>query len=58
MTKGNARNEQAPDRFSADPLSDKIGNMLRRSYQDVVEEGIPDDFLDILRKADSSGKSK
>ena len=57
MTHGQARNDRNagrdPEEFSSDPLGDKIGDMLRQSYQDVVEEGIPDDFLDLLKKADA-----
>lgn len=50
---GSGRASRRPDAFSAEPLPDKIGNMLRRTYQDVVDEGIPDDFLDLLRQADT-----
>ena len=46
--------KRAPDEFSADPLSGKIGKMLRKSYQEVVDEGIPDDFMELLRTADKN----
>ena len=46
---------RAPDEFSSNPLPDKIGAMLRQSYQEVIEEGIPDDFLDLLKAADGKG---
>ena len=29
-----------------------IGRELRRMYDDVVQEPVPDDFLDLLRKID------
>lgn len=47
-----ATNEVEVD-FTKDPLSDKIGSSLRRMYDDVVNEDIPDDFLSILKKADN-----
>lgn len=31
-----------------------IGAKLRQMFNDVVNEPVPDDFLDILRKADDS----
>ena len=48
--------KRAPDEFSADPLGEKIGAMLRESYQEVVKEGIPDDFLALLQTADKRQK--
>lgn len=45
--------------FSDDPLKDKIGSSLRRMYDDVVNEPIPNDFLSLLEKADkTSSKSE
>ena len=38
--------------FSDDPLIDKIGSDLKRIYEDVVNEPIPDDFLNLLAQAD------
>lgn len=35
-----------------------IGRELRRMYDDVVQEPIPDDFLDILKEIDKAGQSK
>jgi hypothetical protein len=40
------------DDFSDKPLKDKIGSDLKRLYDDVVNEDIPDDFLSLLAKAD------
>lgn len=34
-----------------------IGRELRRMYDDVAKEAVPDDFLDLLKKIDDSGKS-
>ena len=48
--------KRKPDEFSADPLGEKIGAMLRESYQEVVQEGIPDDFLALLQTADQRQK--
>ena len=48
--------KRRPDEFSADPLGEKIGAMLRESYQEVVQEGIPDDFLALLQTADKRQK--
>ena len=38
--------------FSDEPLIDKIGSDLKRIYEDVVNEPVPDDFLSLLAKAD------
>ena len=35
-----------------------IGRELRRMYDDVVQEPIPDEFLDILKKIDDVERSK
>lgn len=34
-----------------------IGRELRRIYDDVAREPVPDDFLDLLRKMDEPGKA-
>ena len=34
-----------------------IGVKLRQMFDDVVNEPVPDEFLDILRQADSRGTS-
>ena len=41
--------------FDKKPLPDKIGNTLRQLYDEVLGEEVPDDFLNLLRKADSKG---
>ena len=35
-----------------------IGRELRRMYDDVAQEPVPDDFLDLLRKIDEADESK
>jgi len=35
-----------------------IGRELRRMYDDVVQEPVPDDFLDLLRKIDEAAEKK
>lgn len=55
--KKHAQKRQPQESFADTPLSDKIGDMLRKDYEAVIDEGIPDDFLALLKSADdSSGK--
>jgi hypothetical protein len=35
-----------------------IGRELRRMYDDVAQEPVPDDFLDLLRKIDDSADAR
>jgi hypothetical protein len=35
-----------------------IGRELRRMYDDVAQEAVPDDFMDLLRKIDEAEESK
>ena len=42
--------------FAKKPLKDKIGGNLRKIYDDVVNEPVPDDFLALLAEADSKSK--
>jgi hypothetical protein len=35
-----------------------IGRELRRMYDDVAQEPIPDDFMDLLRKIDEADDNK
>ena len=35
-----------------------IGRELRRMYDEVVQENVPDDFLDLLRKIDEAAGKK
>ena len=41
--------------FDKEALPDKIGSSLRQLYDEVLSEDVPDDFLALLRKADSKG---
>jgi hypothetical protein len=38
-------------------VQQKIGQQLRAMYDDVVKEGVPDRFTEILRQLDSSDNS-
>jgi hypothetical protein len=33
-----------------------IGRELRRMYDDVAQEAVPDDFMDLLRQIDEAGE--
>ena len=35
-----------------------IGRELRRMYDEIVQEPIPDDFLDLLKKIDAAAVKK
>lgn len=35
-----------------------IGRELRRMYDDVVQEPVPEDFLDLLKKIDDADRNK
>jgi hypothetical protein len=34
----------------------KIGNQLRAIYDGIVQEGVPDRFVDLLRRLDEKGE--
>ena len=38
-------------------IQNEIGRNLRAMYNDIVEEGVPDRFADLLAKLDLPGKS-
>jgi hypothetical protein len=38
-------------------LNSRIGGMLREYYRDVVSEGIPPRFLELLKKLETEGQS-
>lgn len=46
-----------PEKFDKTPLPDKIGTSLRSMYDEVLEEDVPDDFLNLLRKADENSSA-
>lgn len=59
MSKNNKDNEPSKDAqngFEAHPLPEKIGNSLKKIYNDVLNEPVPDDFLSLLAKADDKKK--
>ena len=50
------RKEQKPDRERARAIKSRqraIGRELRRVYDNVAQEPVPDEFLDLLRKIDN-----
>jgi len=55
-TKKTDKDAKSETDFAGAPLSDKIGSSLKRMYEDVVSEPIPDDFLSLLAKADTKSK--
>ena len=53
--------EQNPNREKARAIRARqrvIGRELRRMYDGVAQEAIPDDFMDLLRKMDAQGAEK
>lgn len=48
--------KKSGDHFTDKPLKDKIGGNLKRIYDDVVNEAVPEDFLALLSKADTQNK--
>ena len=56
----NLKNEE-PDRekmLAARARQRAIGRELRRMFDEVVQEPVPDDFLDLLKKIDAAGVKK
>jgi anti-sigma factor NepR-like protein len=54
----NLSNEQNPNREKARATRARqraIGRELRRMYDDVAQEPVPDEFLDLLKQIDESG---
>lgn len=54
-------NEESPDRENARAIRARqraIGRELRRMYDDVAQEPIPEDFLDLLKKIDETSPKK
>ena len=52
------RKDQRPDRERARAIKARqraIGRELRRVYDGVAQEPVPEDFLDLLRKMDQQG---
>ena len=55
--KASSRGAGDSKNFEKEPLPDRIGSSLRQLYDEVLSEDVPSEFLDLLRKADSSGSS-
>lgn len=54
------KKEQKPDRERARAIKARqraIGRELRRVYDNVAQEAVPDEFLDLLQKIDNAGES-
>jgi hypothetical protein len=52
------RKDPKPDRERSRAIKARqraIGRELRRVYDNVAQEPVPDDFLDLLRKIDLAG---
>lgn len=54
MSDGGGRKPMNPDLEEARLRQQAIGVKLRQMFDDVVNEPVPDEFLDILRKADNT----
>ncbi len=57
----NVSKEQNPNREKARAIRARqrvIGRELRRMYDGVAQEPIPDEFMDLLRKMDAQGGEK
>jgi hypothetical protein len=53
----NLSKDQNPNREKARAIRARqraIGRELRRMYDDIAQEPVPEDFLDLLRKIDDS----
>ena len=49
-----ARSKKAPAKLSRD-VQAKLGQQLRAVYDDVVSQGVPDRFADLINRLDASG---
>jgi hypothetical protein len=47
---------QSPAKLSRD-IQAKLGDQLRQMYNDVISQGVPDRFADLLAKIDQSPQS-
>lgn len=50
------KRDDSGDDFIKDPLPEKIGQKLRQIYDDVLNEPVPDDFLNLLAQVDEKTK--
>ncbi len=46
------KSKDAEDRDDGERRRDQIGDQLRKLYNDVAEEPVPDEFLKLLQDAD------
>ncbi len=53
---GNRALTEGENDFAKDALTDKIGSSLKKFYNDVLNEPVPDDFLSLLDQADKRVK--
>jgi hypothetical protein len=55
-----ARNSRSTGKKQGLPpeIQNQIGRQLRNLYMDVVQEGVPDRFSDLLRRLDEQGGPK
>ncbi len=61
VTAGSLMDEQVtPRKAKTEPrlgreIQSRIGHQLRAMYDDVVSQGVPDRFVELLRKLDEEG---
>jgi hypothetical protein len=58
---GNLDLKEEPDRektVAARARQRAIGRELRRMYDEIVQEPVPDDFMDLLKKIDAAAVKK
>lgn len=55
-SKNLSKTPEAEENFDKSPLPEKIGKNLRKIYDDVLNEPVPDDFLSLLAQADKKKK--
>lgn len=48
------RNKKAPVKLSRE-IQARLGQQLRAMYDDVVEQGVPDRFTELLNRLDENG---
>ncbi len=56
MDKRKIGDVQKPDATNA--IQEKIGEKLKEAYADVLEAPVPDRFLDLLEKLESTDKGR
>jgi len=54
MEAATTRNKKAPVKLSRD-IQARLGQQLRAMYDDVVEQGVPDRFTELLGRLDGNG---